>query len=599
MSEIFGWTGRALLVDLSTGITKRIELEREVLLKFMGGRGLGAKIVYDGVDPRTDPFHRDNILVFAVGPLTATKVYTSGRYCVVSKSPLTGGLFYSSSGGFFGASLKKAGYDAIIIRGRASDSVYLYIDDEEVKLEKASHLWGKGTKEVREILKRDLGREFRVVCIGPAGENLVRYACIVNDISNAAGRGGLGAVMGSKNLKAIAVRGSRKVRVADPDALNDLMEKAKIRVIWNPILDKALAYYGTSSLVNIINEHGMLPTRNFQLGYFEEADAISGETLRERIFVKRASCYNCPVACKRITRTKSMGGEGPEYETIGSLGSMLMIGDIEKVAEINYLCNDLGLDTISTGVTIACAMELSERGVIDEKIEWGDAEKVKELVGKIAAREGIGNELAEGSKRFAEKYGMSECAMHVKGLELAMYDPRGAFGQALSYATSNRGGCHLNAYMIAVEVLGVPYLMDRFSPTGKPPIVVYLQNLAAAIDSMVLCKFMAFEFDDEMFANFLSAVTGENYTQETVVKTGERIWNLERVFNIRAGIEPSQDTLPSRLLSPLQNGPCKGKVPPLRQMLQEYYYVRGWREDGIPTAEKLKELGIEPPEGWE
>ncbi|MEM2046540.1 MAG: aldehyde ferredoxin oxidoreductase family protein [Candidatus Jordarchaeales archaeon] len=588
---MFGWCGEILVVDLSSMEAKRVEADREILCSYMGGRGLGARILYEYTSPSIDPFSPENVLVFAVGPLTGTRVYTSGRYAVVGKSPLTGGCFYSSSGGFFGASLKKAGLDALIVKGRAEKPVMLVVDDGDVEFKDATWLWGKGTREVRRELRREL-KGFNIACIGPAGENLVRYACILNDVSNAAGRGGLGGVMGSKMLKAIAVRGSREVDVADEDMLDELMEKARNRFIWNPVLSKALSYYGTSALVNVINEHGILPTRNFQQGYFSMAEEISGEALKERIFVRKSSCFNCPVGCKRITRVGETEGEGPEYESIGALGSMLMIGTIEKVAEINYLCNDLGLDTISTGVTLACAMELSERGLLGEKLAWGDFERVKELVVDVAYRRGIGDRLAEGSRRFAESLGGEAYAMQVKGLELAMYDPRGAFGQGLGYATANRGGCHLNPYMVAVEIFGVPHLMDRFSAAGKASIVAYLQNLSAAVDSMVLCKFTMLEFDDEMYSRFLSAVTGLEFTQETVVTVGERIWNLERVYNLKAGVRTEEDKLPGRLLEPMEEGACAGKSIPFNEMLKEYYMVRGWGDDGKPRREKLERLGL-------
>ncbi|RLI06139.1 aldehyde ferredoxin oxidoreductase [Candidatus Bathyarchaeota archaeon] len=579
-NNLHGWTGKCLTVDLSKKVFKKTSLEREILLQYMGGRGLGVRLLWELVDPKTDPYTPENLLVLATGPLTATQIPTTGRISIIGKSPLTNGVFYSSCGGFFGVSLKQAGFDVLVIRGKSERPVYLYVDNDFVEIRDVSHLWGKTTKDTLKILEKDLGKDFEVVCIGPAGENLVRYACIACGPNNFAGRGGLGAVMGSKNLKAIAVRGTYKPKIAKEKSLNNLLEKCRIRIRWNPILDKALSYYGTSALVNLINEHRILPTKNFQQGWFEHAEKISGETLKETIFVEKRSCYNCPIACKRKTKVNDVMGEGPEFETIGSLGSMLLIDDIKTVAEINYLCNEFGLDTISTGGTIACAMELSEKGLLEEKINWGDVEKVKELVIKTVYKKGLGKLLAEGSRFLAKKYGCEEVSMQVKGLELPMYDPRGVLGQALAYATSNRGGCHLNAYMIGVEILGYPYLMDRFSPVNKPSIVVYMQNLAAAIDSMVLCKFLGFEFDEETFANFLSYVTGENFSQESVISIGERIWNLERLFNFKAGLNGKTDNLPKRFQIPLQ------------KMLEEYYLVRKWTVDGFPTPDKLKSLGL-------
>ncbi len=576
---MYGWFGKGLKINLSNKTIKEFKIEKNILLDFVGGRGLAAKIFWESVNPKIDAFSNENILIFAVGPLTATSIPTTGRFTLASKSPLTGGFFYSSCGGLFGASLKKAGYDVLIVENKAKNPAYIQIDNGDVKVKDASSFWGKTTKETFEQLREDLGKDFSITCIGPAGENLVRYACVFGGLGNFAGRGGLGAVMGSKNLKAVAVRGDKKVKVANENEILNLMEVFKVRVTWNPVLSKALAFFGTSMLLSIINEHEILPTKNFQYGRFDKAEKISAEVL-SKIVVGRRSCYACPIACKRVTKTRRMHGEGPEFETLGSLGSMLMVDDVEAVAELNYLCNELGLDTISTGGVIACAMELSEKGIIGEKIRWGDAEKIRELIFNIAYRRNLGSELAEGSKIFAKKYGGETYAMQVKGVELPMYDPRGVLGQALAYATSNRGGCHLNAYLISVEVLGFPYLMDRFSIVGKPSIVVYLQNLSATIDSMIICKFLGFEFDEKDFAEYLRLVTGEKFTQEHVIMVGERIWNLERLLNLKAGISGEEDKLPDRFNLDIKS------------MLKEYYRVRSWNNNGIPLKSKLKSLGL-------
>jgi len=577
---MYGWNGKILVVDLSNKTLKTLTINENVLSEYIGGRGFGVKFLWELTNPTIDAYSADNVLVFAVGPLTSTLIPTTGRFTVTAKSPLTGGIFYSSCGGFFGFKLKNSGLDALIIKGRCEKPVYLQIDDETFQLKDATHLWGKTTKETIKILGEDLGKDYSFACIGPAGENLVRFACIRGGDGNFAGRGGLGAVMGSKKLKAIVVKGTGKTKIADEKSLTELMKKIRVRISWNPVLSKALAYYGTSALINIINEHEILPTKNFQLSRFKDAEKISGEALREKIFVGRKSCYNCPVACKRVVKLENMKVEGPEFETLGSFGSMLMVNSLEAIVEINQLCNELGLDTISTGGTIACAMELSEKNVLDEKIGWGDVEKIKKLIVDIAYRKGLGDKLAEGSKIFSERIGFSDVSMQVKGLELPMYHPDGVLGQALAYTTSNRGGCHLNAYLISVEILGYPYLMDRFSPVNKPNIVAYLQNLAAVMDSMVICKFLGFEFDEETFAKLLVAVTGKPYTQESVVAVGERIWNLERVFNFKAGLKGEEDKLPSRF---------KVDVKP---MLKEYYEVRGWKPDGFPSKNKLKNLGL-------
>ncbi|MGP3666852.1 MAG: aldehyde ferredoxin oxidoreductase family protein [Candidatus Bathyarchaeota archaeon] len=576
---MYGWFGKGLKINLSSKAVKEFKIEQDVLLNFVGGRGLAAKIFYENVNPRVDAFSDENILIFAVGPLTATSIPTTGRFTLASKSPLTGGFFYSSCGGVFGASFKKSGYDVLVVEGKAKNPVYIQIDNGDVKVRDASNLWSKTTKETFEQLKKDLGKDFSIACIGPAGENLVRYACVFGGLGSFAGRGGLGAVMGSKNLKAVAVRGDKKVKVANEDEILNLMDVFKVRVTWNPVLSKALATFGTPVLLDIMNEHEILPTKNFQHGRFDKAEKISAEALG-KIVVGKRGCYACSIACKRITKAKWMIGDGPEFETLGSLGSMLMIDGVEAVAELNYLCNDLGMDTISTGGVIACAMELSERGMIDEKVSWGDVEKVRSLIYDIAYRRNLGLELAEGSKIFAKKYNGEIYAMHVKGLELPMYNPQGVLGQALAYVTSNRGGCHLNAYLISVEVLGYPYLMNRFSTVGKSSVVVYLQNLSATIDSMIICKFLGFEFDEKDFAEYLRLATGERFTQESVITIGERIWNLERVLNLKAGISGDEDKLPARFNLNIDS------------ILKEYYMIRGWDSNGVPLKVKLESLGL-------
>lgn len=582
-AELCGWFGRYVEVDLSTKEARVAELSPDLLWRYMGGRGLGSWLVSQQVSPSTDPFSRENLLVFAVGPLTATLVYTSGRVCVVSKSPLTNGLFYSSAGGFFGAALKQAGYDALVVKSAASKPSMIVVDGDVVEVVDCEELWGKSTSEVREAVQRDLGRDFRVACIGPAGENLVRIANISVDPGDFAGRGGLGAVMGSKKLKAIAVRGEKRPRVFDEEGLRAFLRRCLVRIKWKPVLDKALSAFGTSFIMRIVNSLEVLPTKNFLESRFEKAQNLYAEVLSDSVFAKKRSCFNCPIACKRVSRIGDRVVDGPEYESLAALGPMLGLGKAEEVVELNRLCNELGIDTISAGVSIACAIEASQRGLLPTKIKWGDFDQIRSLLEDVAYRVGLGSDLAEGSKRFASKVGASDCAMEVKGLEVPMYDPRGLYGQALGYATSNRGACHLNPYMVSLEILGTPILMERFSEAEKPALVAYLQNLSASVDSMVLCKFLCLEFDEDVFAQMLAYVTGKPYTHETVVEVGERIWNLERAYNLKCGITPDQDKLPKRLVEGV----------PLEEMLGEYYRVRGWSGDGYPTPEKLKELGVE------
>ncbi len=582
--------GKTLWIDLSKQKVEVRELEKSFAVKFLGGSGFGIKWLYDLLPRGTDPFSPQNPLIFATGPLNGTRVYGAARHSVISKSPLTGTVFDATSGGFFGVFMKKAGFDAIVISGKAEKPIYLMIFDGKVEFKDARELCGLTTKEtIREIRKREGARVF-VSAIGPAGEHLVRLASIMNDEAHTAGRGGLGAVMGSKKLKAIAVTGSQPIEEAKPEVLDELLEIMKVRITWNPILGNALREIGTAALFNVINEWNLLPTKNFQLNSFEKAEAISGDTLREKILIRRAGCYNCPIACKRITKTKRMQGDGPEYENLVNLGSMLLIGNIEDVAELNYLCNELGMDTISTGGTLACALELSERGLLPAKIRWGDAEALKKLVVDMAYRRDIGDLLAEGSKRMAERCGAPEVSMNVKGLEVPAYDPRNAFGMALTYGTSYRGACHLRSWAIAFEVIGVPNLVDRYSIFDKPALIKYTQDLTMIYDSIVMCQHFAVEFSEEPLSKMLSAVIGFEYPKEELLKTGERIWNLARLFNLREGFTRKDDMLPERLLKPTPQAP--GKEVPYEELLNAYYEVRGWDADGRPLPETLERLDL-------
>ncbi|HOV80985.1 MAG TPA: aldehyde ferredoxin oxidoreductase C-terminal domain-containing protein, partial [Bacillota bacterium] len=416
----------------------------------------------------------------------------------------------------------------------------------------------------------------------------------------ALGRGGLGAVMGSKKLKAVTVRGNRKIDVKNPDKLDFVMYEADKWIKANPITSKGLPEFGTPVLVNLINEMGVFPSRNFQFSQFPEAAKISGEAIARDMYVRRKGCHRCPVLCARQVKTKKGIAEGPEYESLWALGPECGIGDIETITEANGLCNRLGLDTISTGVTIGCAMELEEKGLLKTGLAFGDREGLLKAVRDTAYREGIGALLAEGSRNLAEKYSSGKYAMQVKGLDLPAYDPRGLQGMGLGFATSNRGGCHLRSYMIGPEALGVPKMVDRFGTGGKAGLVINQQNVTAALDSLVICLFINLAVSEEYFARILSATTGVDYRPQDLHVAGERIWNLERLFNLRAGIGPSFDTLPQRLLEePVKDGPSKGRVAGLKPMLKEYYRFRGWDESGVPPAKKIKELGLEEFQCWQ
>jgi aldehyde:ferredoxin oxidoreductase len=452
-------------------------------------------------------------------------------------------------------------------------------------------LWGCEIPEVVSYLK---AKNSAVVSIGPAGENKVLFASIADENGRSYGRGGVGAVMGSKNLKAIVARGKDKPRIADPDTYDFVNYEAGKMVKASPRTSQGLPKFGTSVLVNLMNSYGVLPTRNFQLGEFEHADNISGERLRDEFLTKPGACWSCPIGCKRNTKTSRQEGEGPEYETIYALGSSLCIDDFETIIEANYLCNRLGMDTISCGATIACAMELAEHGKLNTELAFGRADLLLNTVEDIAYRRGLGDQIAEGSKRLSDRYGMPETSMQVKGLEFPAYDPRGMQGQGLLYATSNRGACHLRGNMLGPELLGSPKMLDRHISGGKAGILIVLQHTNAVIDSIGMCKFVNFAIGDDFFTRLITAITGIGYEVQDLQLTGERIWNLERLYNLRAGFTHSDDTLPPRFMNePLKEGGSAGHVVHLDEMLADYYRFRGWSQEGIPTAKKLTALGLE------
>jgi len=600
-----GYIGKILRVDLTERRISTEKLDAEIAKKFIGGKGLGAKILYDSLKLGTDPLSPENILIFASGPLTATLAPTSARWAVVTKSPLTNIFLDCQVGGYFGAAMKLAGFDCIIMEGKADSPVYLWVHDGNAEILNAGDLWGKGCFETENTLKKRLGESAHVASIGPAGENLVRYACISVDKYRQAGRGGAGAVMGSKNLKAVAVRSaSYKIEYADPEGFREAAKKA-LKVIRENSFIPLRRKYGTPIWVAPVNKAALLPTRNFRTGVFEKAENISGETMRDKIVVKDGTCYNCIIQCWKYTHVESGKYKvdelaGPEYESIALLGSDCGVGSIEAVAHASMLCDDLGLDTISTGNSIAFAMECYERGLLTVEdtdgleLKFGNADAEIEMVKKIAYRKGLGNLLAEGVRRASKKIGdgSERFAMHVKGLEIPGYDPRGAFGMALAYATSDRGACHQRAWTVRAEIEGK--LEPRFSTKGRARFVKETQDERAMCFSLVLCDFAPLEV--KHFVELLNKATGFNFTVEDYLKTGERIWNLTRLFNVREGITRKDDTLPPRFMEePLPEGATKGQVVTkemLDEMLDEYYALRGWDKNGVPTEEKLKELGL-------
>jgi aldehyde:ferredoxin oxidoreductase len=584
-----------LHISLTNKKVTRDQLSRNLIQQYLGGRGLGVKLLLDTVPPRLDPFAPSNPLIFAVGPLTGTAAPTAGRFAVVTKSPLTGTIFDSNAGGQFAPQLRRAGYAALVIDGASPSPVYLWIDDETVDIRDASSLWGKDTASTTDQLLHDTDEKAQVACIGPAGENRVKLAAIITDKHRAAGRGGVGAVMGAKKLKAVVVRGSKQPAIANPRQLDVVLDRCRRLLRRNPITDKSLPVYGTAVLVNITNESGLLPTFNFQEGRFDDAEGVSGEKLLERLFVRSYHCFGCPIGCGRITRAYGHEDGGPEYETIWAFGPQCGINNLEWVAAANTRCNLLGLDTISVGSTIGCAMELAQEGKLSASVEFGKTEGLLELIDDIGYRRGLGAELGEGSRTFAARHGGAEFAMHVKGLEIPAYDPRGVQGHALALATSNRGGCHLRAYMIGPEILGAPVLLDRDRTEGKAELVVLFQNLSAAMDSLVLCRFTSFAFAIEDYADMLAAVTGLPVDGTSLLLIGERVWNAERLFNLREGFTSKDDQLPARFLTPLPEGESRNRIVHLDAMLPEYYARRGWDSQGRPTKACLNRLKLKPP----
>ncbi len=610
-----GWTGCVLRVDLSTGAIGREELNPDWARDFVGGRGIGARYLWQEVDPQVDALAPENKLIFATGPLTGTNASCGSRYMVVTKGPLTGCITTSNSGGHWGPELKFAGYDLLILEGRAERPVYLWIFDDVVELRPAEHLWGTGVFDSEDAIRRETGIPgTSVACIGPAGENLVRYAAILNDKFRAAGRSGVGAVMGSKNLKGIAVRGTGAVSVADPSALMAAQWAQKQVLSEAPLTSEGLPAYGTLALMNVINEHGALPTRNYREAQFEEAEAISGEELAQTRLAANKACFACTIACGRVSRISEEGRarytlntsprnwkhatEGPEYENAWSLGADCGVADLDAILKANTICNDLGLDPISLGATIAAAMELYEGGVLSEEqtgmpLPFGSGDALVALSEATGYRRGFGDDLAEGSKRMGEKYGHPEVFMGVKGQEFPAYDPRALQGMGLGYATSNRGACHLRAYTVAAEVVGEPEPMDPRATEGKAQLAVDMQNISTAVDAAGLCVFLTFGNTLSDLTPLVAAATGIAYDDDALVRAGERIWNLERLWNLRAGIDPSEDKLPKRMLEDaIPAGPARGEVSRLAEMLPEYYAVRGWSPDGRPDAAKLAELGL-------
>jgi aldehyde:ferredoxin oxidoreductase len=598
-------------VDLSSGKIEQRKLAYEDVDKFLGGIGLAVKIIIEEIpDPRIDPLSPDNILIFMTGALTGSPVYGSSRYVVAAKSPLTMAWGESHIAGYWGPELKKSGFDGVAVKGRASSPVYLYIHDGVAEIRDASKLWGLDVFETDESIKKEIGdSSVKVAAIGPAGENLSRIACIASDIQpngpRIGGRTGMGAIMGSKNLKAIAVRGSGKVRVKDVQRVSSILSRLLPLIMSSPTA-QILAAFGTAGEVEEFYEYGDMPIKNFTVGEFEGYKNITGQSFKEKgIVVDVYGCWACPVKCWKVVEVDGRRVRAPEYETIASLGTLLMIDDPHYLAKVSYLCSKYGLDTISTGVTIAWAMECFEKGLITAmdtgglELKWGDKETVLKLIEMMGRRIGFGSVLAEGCRQASRIIGRGteEYCMHVKGTEMPMHDPRAFKGMGLQYATSNRGADHLYGLFFRIEQgqrvhdLKIYERVDRFTYRGKGWMVATMEIWSEILESMGLCKFV--DIPPAHVAGLYTYVTGIKKLLPDLLKIGRRIFTLKRLFNIANDVTKEHDTIPKRFLrEPLKEGGSKDQVVELEPMLKEYYEYMKWDENGIPQKEVIEELGL-------
>jgi len=625
---IGGYAGRVLDVDLASQTFAFRPLDERIARLYIGGKGYGTRLLYDMTPAGIDPLGPANPLIFATGPLNGSVAPQSNRFAVVCKSPLTGGIGNATCGGSFAFGLKRGGIDVLVIRQRSAMPVRLDIDGDRsrVRFVDASALWGKGTHETQ----RALDTKSSHAVIGPAGENTVLFAGIVSD-ERIAGRTGVGAVMGSKRLKAVSVTGSRKLQMDDQQRFEEYTKWLREHFRAHPVLGRSLKRFGTAGIVNTANARNIIPTHNFKYGRFKEAMTLSGEHMEANDLVGVASsCIHCPVTCGRDVVLEGLGRvKGPEYETLGLLGTNLEISDLKQVAEWNHLADDLGMDTISLGATLGFTMELQERGMLNAGLAFGDPTGVSEMIKDVAHRRGLGNDLADGVRRMSGRYGGTQFAMHVKGLELSGYDPRGSFAQGVEYATTNRGGCHIQGASMYLESTG-PLTIDPHSLKLKADIPILQQNLACAINSMVLCMFTTYGIIPRVvhsldpkalphrlltsalehsgpllrllmgfkgrpmlwFEKWLTHITGETFSSGHLQEIGARIFNLERMYNLREGLTAADDTLPPRaLFEPTFRHMRSGH--PLPQLLPRYYRLRGWDDDGVPTPRTLERLRVD------
>ncbi len=605
--HISGYHGKILEVDLTKSEIRILPLEVDIVEDYLGGRGLATRIFYDHIDPECDPLSSDNVLVFATSPLLGTMAPTACRGHMVFKSPLTGAIGSPNCGGTWAHAFKNSGYDVFILKGRAAGPVYIDIYPERVEILSAEHLWGLDVHKTVDLLgtKKTGGRQsLRVLCIGPAGENSVRFAAVLNDKNRAYGRTGPGAVFGSKNLKAIRVSGKEKISIKDKETYKSGLEQARYLIKQAPVTKRLLRELGTSGLLKLIDVIEMLPHRNFQDNNHLEKnlDLVSGEALRENILERAGGCYGCPIACQRHTRVGTKKGEGPEYETMVMSGPNCDIYNLNAIARANYLCNELGMDTISFGGTIACAMELYDKNIISKNntdglpVQFGHADILEDLAEKIAFRRGFGDVLAEGSYRLASSFKHPELSMTIKKQEIPAYDPRASFTQALGYMTSPTGACHLRGgYAVSLAFFSGTKEIPRYSLLQSPIAIRNMQNLGIIQDSLGICRFTGFAFSTDPWARMVTGVTGLEFSAARLEEVANRVATLERMFNIKAGLTEDDDTLPERFNSESITVEGRDRVIPksvMERLRKDYYEVRGWNSQGLPASNLIKSLNL-------
>lgn len=616
MNTIKGTSNRVLEVNLTTGTTNVFDISNDLRKKYIGSKGLGIKLLFDRLKVGIDPLSEENIIAFMPGVYMGTGAPCSGRWSTVTKSPLTGIMVSASCGGPFGMSLKTSGWDGILVSGKASKPSYIFISSNGVEIRDASHLWGKTTSETQKLLD-DVGG---MLAIGPAGENLVRFANIISG-HRFLGRGGVGAVLGSKNIKAVVAKGGEfRIEPAQKEKFDKVRKLANKQINSNDTTSRFYRDFGTPANVIPCNDANILPVHNFSDGSHTEHFELSGQNFREKHSSKHHTCKPCTILCGHKGDFNGDTIAIPEFETVGLLGSNLGLFDTETVARLGKLCGELGMDTISTGSTIGWAIEATKKGFVQSELDFGKADIIEQTIRDIAEGKGLGKDLALGTRAASKKHGGESFAIHTKGLELAAYDPRGSFGQALSYSVANRGGCHLNAYVIAQEILFK--LLNPYKSLGKAAYVVFLQNVKELIDSLHTCAFTQFAYmlepplvkytpkpilaflmqymhpiaimliDYSMYTKMWSTITGIKISNKEFIKAGERIYVLERYMNTREGISAKDDTLPAKLIKEFRKSDKNKKPIPLEKMIRKFYSIRGFDKNGIPTERKLRELGI-------